>query len=1104
MLEVSSSSPAWPADGGELGAMIRGFDWSSTPLGPIGAWSPALRTLVDLVVHSPIPTVLLWGAELIQIYNDGYAKVCGPRHPRALGQPNRECWPEVRPFIDPVNADVLQGRSRQFFHQSVVLERNGVPEQAWFDLVYSPAYDGARVKGVFATVIETTESVRATQALQLNDERFHTFASAGVVYRMSPDWSEMQQLNGHGILADTVAPNRDWLHEYIHPDDQPGVLAAIGRAIASRSVFEHEHRVRRADGSFGWTLSRAVPMLDADGAIREWFGTATDITERKRSQEELRRADQRIALALDAGAVAGTWYWDVVRDRFTADSRFSRYFSLDPQALQRGVPLAQVVQSIHPDDEPMVARLIGEAMARGGHYRAEYRVRQGDGGYRWVEANGHVDHDAHGQPLTFPGVIVDIEARKQREARQAALLHLGDRLRQAEQADDAVRIAGAIAGATLGAARAGFGRVDRIAGTIEVADDWCAGPAIGSIAGLHHFSDYGSYLADLLRGNTVAIADVGADPRTVPTQGAMHALHITALLNVPLLGSGGLAAVFLVNDERPRAWSEEDIAFIKGVADRTWAEMARLDAARALRELNLDLERQVAATTVDRNRLWQLSQEIMLVAGFDGAITAVNPAWTAVLGWQESDLLGANLFDLLHPDDLAHTIEGAQSLDVTGELAPNFENRYRHRDGSYRWISWNANKGDGVIVAVGRDVSADKARAAALLEAEERLRQSAKMEAVGQLTGGLAHDFNNLLASIGGSLDLLGLRVRMGKTDDLARFVDIAQGAVKRAAALTHRLLAFSRRQPLDARAVDVERLVAGMLDMVRRSIGPEITLDVTGQPGLWPTLADPNQLENALLNLCINARDAMPDGGRLYIGMANTVLEADEAMGYELPAGDYVRLSVRDTGTGMTPEVAAKVFDPFFTTKPIGQGTGLGLSMIYGFARQSGGHVRLDSSPGRGTTMHLVLPRWHGDAGMADDGKAVPATPAVQDGIAVLLVDDEAALRGLMAEALMRLGHHVIEAGNAVGALRALNTGATVDLLVTDIGLAGGTNGRQLAEAARQLRPSLKVLFITGYAEAKLVERSSMDDGTQLMTKPFALDALAQRVAQMAAQPAR
>ncbi len=387
------------------------------------------------------------------------------------------------------------------------------------------------------------------------------------------------------------------------------------------------------------------------------------------------------------------------------------------------------------------------------------------------------------------------------------------------------------------------------------------------------------------------------------------------------------------------------------------------------------------------------------------------------------------------------------------------------------------------------------ARTAELMQSEAALRQSQKMEAVGQLTGGLAHDFNNLLTGIMGSLELLKTRVEQGRTAGLDRFITAAQGAASRAAALTHRLLAFSRRQTLEPRATDVNRLVAGMEELVRRTVGPAIAVEVAGPADLWGTLVDPSQLENALLNLCINARDAMPDGGRLRMETGNCPLDERTARAYGLPPGSYVSLAVSDTGAGMTPEVAAKAFDPFFTTKPIGQGTGLGLSMIYGFVQQSGGAVRIHSAPGQGTAVRLFLPR---HAGHAEDPPPPPdlsQAPRARDGETVLVVDDEATVRMLATEVLQELGYRTLEAEDGAAGLRVLRSGARIDLLVTDVGLPGGMNGRQLADAARSLRPGLKVLFITGYAETAVLSHGHLEPGMHIMVKPFAMEALAARV---------
>jgi len=382
--------------------------------------------------------------------------------------------------------------------------------------------------------------------------------------------------------------------------------------------------------------------------------------------------------------------------------------------------------------------------------------------------------------------------------------------------------------------------------------------------------------------------------------------------------------------------------------------------------------------------------------------------------------------------------------------------------------------------------------------AEEALRQSQKMEAVGQLTGGIAHDFNNLLTGIIGSLDLLQVRLRQGRTTEIDRYVAAAQGASKRAAALTHRLLAFSRRQTLDPKQTDVNRLVIGMEELIRRTVGPQITVEVVTAGGLWSTLIDSSQLENALLNLCINARDAMPEGGRITIETANKWLDDRAAKDRDLPPGQYLSLCVTDNGAGMTPDVIARAFDPFFTTKPIGQGTGLGLSMVYGFVRQSGGQVRIYSEVGHGTTMCLYLPRHYGDSAETV-AAAVPATSAhARSGKTVLVVDDEPSVRMLVTEVLEELGYIPVEASDGPAGLRMLQSDMRVDLLVTDVGLPGGINGRQLADAARTTRPDLKVLFITGYAENAIIGNGHLAPNMGVLTKPFVMETLARRIIEM------
>ncbi len=391
-----------------------------------------------------------------------------------------------------------------------------------------------------------------------------------------------------------------------------------------------------------------------------------------------------------------------------------------------------------------------------------------------------------------------------------------------------------------------------------------------------------------------------------------------------------------------------------------------------------------------------------------------------------------------------------------------------------------------------------ESRTAALRVAEDQLRQAQKMEAVGQLTGGLAHDFNNLLTGIGGALEMMQTRLAQGRTEQLGRYIAAAQEAAGRAAKLTHRLLAFSRRQTLDPRPTAPERLLEGMRELIVRTMGPQVavSLEVDAEP--WRVLCDANQLENAVLNLCINARDAMPDGGALLIECRNAVLEEGQVR--DAPAGEYVAIRVTDTGAGMAAEVMARAFDPFFTTKPIGQGTGLGLSMIYGFVKQSGGQVGLASEPGQGTAVELCLPRHLSPPVAEEAGAAGMATPAVSSGT-VLLVDDEPSVRTLLGETLAALGLSVIEAADGPAGLRVLESAVRVDVLVSDVGLPGGLNGRQLADRARVLRPGLPVLLITGYAEAAVLGEGMLEPGMEVVTKPFSMAVLGRRVAAVLGQ---
>ena len=830
----------------------------------------------------------------------------------------------------------------------------------------------------------------------------------------------------------------------------------------------------------------------------------SDVSDLRRSELSARASEERLQDALDAGQGIGTWDWDVAADKVRADERFARLYGVDPARAAAGAPIAEFFGAVHPADLPDVRARIDAAMRTGEPFSAEYRLVQADGSVRWAGAEGRCRLGVNGEPLRFPGVSFDVTERKQAALRQTALLELGDRLRDLTEPTQIAHVATGVLARALGADRAGYGVVDAEMETVTVEGDWTT-PGVASIAGTRRFRDYGSFIDDLKRGEAAIVADTRTDPRTADNADALGAIGIRSLLDLPVCEQGRLVALVFVHHAQPRPWTHSELTLTQEVADRVRVATERVRAQEARRQS--DEQFRIVAQSVP-NQIWTARPDGML-DWFNDQVYAYSGAEPGTLGAG-----GGIAWDgVVHRDDLARAGEAwARSLSTGGVYETEF--RIRRRDGAFRWF---LVRGEPVRDAEGRitrwvgtntDIDdqrrfADRleaevaARTAELMRAEEALRQSQKMEAVGQLSGGLAHDFNNLLTGITGSLELMGVRIAQGRFADVERYTAAAQGAAKRAAALTHRLLAFSRRQTLDPRATDVNRLVAGLEELIRRTVGPQIEVEAVAAGGLWPTLVDPNQLENAILNLAINARDAMPDGGRLTIETGNRWLDARAARERDLEPGQYVSLCVSDTGSGMTPEVIAKAFDPFFTTKPIGVGTGLGLSMIYGFARQSGGQVRIYSEVGEGAMVCLYLPRHRGPADAPEEATSHEA-PRAGDGETVLVVDDEPTVRMLVTEVLEELGYHAIEAADGASGLKVLQSDARIDLLVTDVGLPGGMNGRQMADAARVGRPDLKILFITGYAENAVVGNGHLDPGMHVMTKPFAMDALAGRIREL------
>jgi PAS domain S-box-containing protein len=700
--------------------------------------------------------------------------------------------------------------------------------------------------------------------------------------------------------------------------------------------------------------------------------------------------------------------------------------------------------------------------------------------------------DETGQVIGLIGTSIDVTERKRIESRRVALVELADRFRDLDDPAALAFAAAEILGRTLQVSRAGYGSIDPAAETITVERDWTL-PGVKTLAGMLRFRDYGSYIEDIKRGDTVVFSDARKDPRTRAHAQALIDIGAQAAINMPITEHGRIVALLYLNHAGPREWPEEDLDFVRDVAMRTRAAVARRVAELDLQALAASLERQVAERTAERDRMWKNSRDLFTAIDSEGILHQANPAWGAILGVEPRDVDGRSYVDFVIPEDVEKTASAVGEAFVKGTVTA-FPNRCRHKDGAIRWISWHASREGGLIYCYGRDLTEEKTQAEALDMAESALRQSQKMEAVGQLTGGIAHDFNNMLAVVIGSLELLGRRVAH---DDARarRYLEAATEGAKRAALLTQRLLAFSRQQPLRPESIDANKLVSGMSDLLRHAMGAEIQLEAVLAGGLWRIHSDPNQLENVILNLAVNARDAMPDGGRLTIETQNAHLDARYAAAHiGIAAGQYVLIAVTDTGCGMPEEVIAKAFDPFFTTKPVGKGTGLGLSQVYGFVKQSGGHVKIYSEPGCGTTVKIYLPRQAANLQDTNDNSAATSPPLGEHREIVLVVEDEPAVRALSVEVLSELGYRILEADGAASALRLIDANPDIALLFTDV-VMPEVNGRKLADEALRRRPNLKVLFTTGYTRNAVVHNGVLDAGVELIGKPFTIEELATKV---------
>lgn len=895
-------------------------------------------------------------------------------------------------------------------------------------------------------------------------------------------WNEALR-EAHGHQLDEAEADGGWRERHIHPDDRARVMASLRDAIAGDGLrWAAEYRFLQADGGCADVFDRGSLIRDEIGRARRMVGAMLDLTERNRAAarrsamaelgERLRDLDDPAAMTFAAAEIMGR----------TLQVGRAGHASVDA---------AQETMLVERD------WVSGEARSYPG--RVHFR-----------DFGDFIDDLKAGETVVVPDVAHDRRTARSAAAmaaigvcalvnlpvveqgRLTAIFYLNHASPRSWSDGDLAFIRNVADGTRAAVERArsvaklrASEELFRVFAQAMPNQVWAA-DAGGEIDWLNQQVD--DYFGQLLERREAVKWSRLVHPDDV--EGAAAGWHRAVRTGevyeseFRLRGLDGGYRWFLA---RALPIRSETGAIVRWIGTNTDVHEQKLIAAE-LATANELLSTRVEERTRERDRLWSTTNDLMGTAGIDGRMTSINPAWTRMLGWSEAELLSRSSIEFVDIEDHGEAEDVARRL-AAGERIEGLVNRLRAKDGTTRTVMWNAVPDRGVVYFVGRDITDQR-------EAEELLRQALKMEAVGQLTGGIAHDFNNLLTGIIGSLDLLQTRLKQGRTENLDRYLTAATSSANRAAALTHRLLAFARRQPLDPKPVDIAALVSSLEDLLRRTIGEGIGLRIETETGLWPALCDPNQLESAILNLAINARDAMPSGGELTIRTSNTFLDGVSApLEAGVEAGPFVCVGVTDTGAGMAPETLKRAFDPFFTTKPLGQGTGLGLSMVYGFASQSGGQAGIVSEVGSGTTVSIHLPRHRGDvidAG-AIGGPAVQAIPARHE--TVLVVEDELMVRDLVVELLSEMGLQVLQAVDGPSGLKVLESPAEIDLLVSDIGLPI-MNGRRMADEARRSRPELPVLFITGYAENATL--AGLEPGMELMTKPFSADAFTSRVRTM------
>lgn len=1138
---------------------ILAHDWSASPVGPVESWPGHLRLAASLLTRSPTPMALLWGETGALIYNDGYARVLGNKHPQALGRNVTDVWPEAADFNLGVLRSVQDGQSLSYRDISFLLTRDGIDRRSWFDLDYSPLFDvDGAVAGTLAVVTEKTELVLATQALEQEREQFVAlFEQApsfmailrGPEHRIERINPGSARLVGHrDVLGKTVAEALPEARERGFVDLLDKVFSS-GEAIAGSGA---RHTMQLEPGAP--VTERFVdfvyqPLKDADGVVTSIFVEGVDVTARETAAVAKRESDARNRQILDSAI-------DYAIVAFDLDGRVTRWNEGARRVLgwTEAEMLGREGSCFFTPEDQATGRLHTEmrrALALGAGNDERWHMRK-SGERFWASGEMTPICDEQGVPIGFVKVLRD--RTEQHRAAQA--------LRESRQLLEKAQAVGGVGTFTVDLASgmllgtSGFNRIFGLpdheqmpVAALEalVLQEDAAVPSAASmrrgqampmnaeyrirraddgalrwIAGKAEFERDEAGRTSRLVGVVQDITDRKAAEQAVQESAAQFRLLAQAMPNHVWTAapdgsltwlndqvydySGADAGVFdgdrwttIVHPEdragAAALWQqcvalgtpyETEYRILRADGQYLWHLVRASPLRGADGAINLWIgantdihERKLleAQNTRDRNRIWTLSQELMLICDFQGAISAVNPATTRQLGWSEEEMVGRTLDAFLHPDDLAITAAEVGKLSA-GIKTLAFENRYRHRNGSYLLLSWTAVPEGGMIHAVARDITRERS-------AEDALRQSQKLEAIGQLTGGVAHDFNNLLAIMRSSIDLLRL---VQLTDERRhRYMTAISDAITRATRLTGQLLAFARRQALQPVVFDVRQNMEMVSEMVGSITGARIVREVQLDDADCLVHADPNQFDTAIVNLAVNARDAMDGSGKLAIKVSR-VSGIPAVRGNPPVRGEFVAVSIADSGVGIPPQFLTQIFEPFFTTKSTGQGTGLGLSQVFGFAKQSGGEILVESEVGVGTMFTLYLPRAVQPAQQTD-------TPGPDSAIAkgpggrILIVEDNPDVALSVEQTVEELGYVAQVVASAEQALSELAQDAARFAAVFSDVVMAGMNGIDLGKEVRRLYPALPFVLSSGYS---YVLAMNPDHGFTLLPKPYALEELA------------